>query len=73
MPSRPRPAEAEPLAQTSVRFPKPLIKRARIRAATDEISLQQLMVRALESELDRRDKVEQRRARRAADTPGSQK
>lgn len=71
MPSRPRRTAAEPLAQTSVRFPKPLIRRARIRAATDEISLQQLLVCALECELDRRDKVQERQARRAAGTAGS--
>jgi hypothetical protein len=73
MPSRPRRTEAEPLSQTSVRFPKPLIKRARIRAATDEISLQQLLVCALESELDRRDSLDEGQARRTVGTAGSKK
>jgi hypothetical protein len=55
------------MAQTSVRFPRSLLKRARIRAATDEISLQSLLIAALDTELDRRDKTDARRqARRAA-------
>ncbi|MDW3212632.1 MAG: hypothetical protein R8G01_01440 [Ilumatobacteraceae bacterium] len=53
------------MAHTSVRFPKSLIKRARIRAAIDEISLQDLLACALEAELDRREKAEARKAARA--------
>jgi hypothetical protein len=69
MPARPVGADAEPMAQTSVRFPRALIKRARIRAATDEVSLQALLISALEAELDRRDKVEARQlARRRTHT-----
>ena len=62
---RGRPGTApDELAQTSVRFPKPLLKRARIRTKVDEISLQALLIEALEAELDRRDRVDERRARR---------
>ena len=69
MPARPVGADAEPMAQTSVRFPRALLKRARIRAATDELSLQALLISALDAELDRRDKVEaQRLARRRTNT-----
>jgi hypothetical protein len=63
---RSRQPTAEPLSQTSVRFPKPLIKRARIRAIVDEISLQELLVCALEAELDRRDKADTSRERRTS-------
>jgi hypothetical protein len=59
---------AEDLTQTSVRFPKPLLKRARIRTKVDEISLQALLIQALETELDRRDKLDERRDRRRAQT-----
>jgi hypothetical protein len=52
------------MSQTSVRFPRTLLKRARIRAATDEISLQALLISALDAELDRRDKLELRRQAR---------
>lgn len=58
-------SEAEPLARTTVRLPRPLLKRARIRCVTDELTLQSLVAFALETELDRRDKAEQRQARRA--------
>jgi hypothetical protein len=64
MPARPVPAEDEPMAQTSVRFPRTLLKRARIRAATDEVSLQALLISALEAELERRDKLEARKTAR---------
>ena len=52
------------MAQTSVRFPRTLLKRARIRAATDEVSLQALLISALDAELDRRDRVEARKTAR---------
>ena len=58
-------SEAEPLARTTVRLPRPLLKRARIRCVTDELTLQSLVAHALETELDRRDEAERRRARRA--------
>lgn len=58
-------SEAEPLARTTVRLPRSLLKRARIRCVTDELTLQSLVASALETELDRRDKAEQRQARRA--------
>ena len=53
------------MAQTSVRFPRPLLKRARVRAATDEITLQALLIAALDAELARRDKHEEQRRVRA--------
>ena len=59
-------SEAETLARTTVRLPRPLLKRARIRCVTDELTLQSLVAFALETELDRRDKAEQRQTRRAA-------
>ena len=65
MRSRPQTTGAEALAQTSVRFPRPLLKRARIRAATDEISFQALLINALHAELERREKTDARRTRRA--------
>lgn len=58
-------SEAETLARTTVRLPRPLLKRARIRCVTDELSLQSLVAHALETELDRRDKAEHRQAPRA--------
>ena len=58
-------SEAEPLARTTVRLPRPLLKRARIRCVTDDLTLQSLVACALETELDRRDKEEQRRTRRS--------
>ncbi len=67
MPPRPRPSDTEPMAQTSVRFPRALLKRARIRAATDEISFQALLIAALEAELARLEKAEARRQTRQSD------
>jgi hypothetical protein len=52
------------MTPTTVRYPHRLLKRARVRAATDEITLQALLIAALDAELTRRDKRdEQRRAR----------
>ena len=68
MPTRPNQTGDDTMLQTSVRFPRALLKRARIRAATDEISLQALLIGALDAELERRDKLEARRsARRRTD------
>lgn len=67
MPPRPKPLVAEPMAQTTVRFPHALLRRARIRAATDEITLQALLVVALETELTRREKADARRQARRSD------
>jgi hypothetical protein len=61
MPSRPRSSASEPMVQTSVRFPRAMLKRARIRAATDEISFQAMLIAALDAELVRREKAEERR------------
>jgi hypothetical protein len=56
----------EPLVRTSVRFPRDLLKRARIRVATDECSFQSLLIAALETELAKRDRAEAARSRRAS-------
>ncbi|MGE0304251.1 MAG: hypothetical protein AB7N61_14875 [Acidimicrobiia bacterium] len=50
--------------RTSVRFPRDLLKQARIRAATDECSFQSLLITALETELSKRDRAEAKRSRR---------
>jgi hypothetical protein len=57
------------MVQTSLRFPHGLLKRARIRAATDEVSLQALLIAALETELARRDRLEARRENRRSTRP----
>jgi hypothetical protein len=60
------------MAQTTVRFPRAMLKEARIRAATDEITLQALLIRALDAELRRREKAEaRRRARRSERRAGA--
>lgn len=64
MPPRSKSTERAPMAQTTVRFPRALLKRARIRAATDEVTMQALLIHALGAELDRRDKAEARRQAR---------
>ena len=56
--------DREPMAQTTARFPKKMLRQARIRAATDEITLQSLLIQALDRELARRDKLEARRESR---------
>lgn len=62
--------DRKPMLQTSVSFPRAPLKRARIQAATDKVSLQALLISALAGELDRRDKLELRRqARLAGSTP----
>ena len=72
MPPRPRDSSrAEPMAQTSVRFPRALLRRARIRAATDETSLQALLIIALDAELTRRERIEARRQGRTSDRRAS--
>ena len=70
---RPKSQGADELAQTSVRFPRPLLKRARIRAAVDEISFQALLINALDAELERREKLEASRARRSAKASSSRR
>lgn len=59
--------EAEPLARTTVRLPRPLLKRARIRCVTDDLTLQSLVACALATELDRLDRAEQRKALNRSD------
>ncbi len=67
MPPRSQSSDREPMAQTTVRFPRALLKRARIRAATDEVTMQALLIHALDAELDRRDKAEARRQARRSE------
>lgn len=67
MPPRTKLADQEPMAQTTVRFPRALLKQARIRAATDEVTLQALLIHALDAELKRREKAEARRRARRSD------
>ena len=51
MPPRPRIEAVEPTVQTTVRFPHSLLKRARVRAAVDEVTLQSLVIAGLDAEL----------------------
>ena len=67
MPPRQKLLGAEPMAQTTVRFPRSLLKRARIRAATDDLTLQSLLIAALDTELTRREKGDARRQARRSD------
>ena len=72
MPLRAKSSDRQPMAQTTVRFPRALLKRARIRAATDEVTLQALLINALDRELTRREKLEARRdARRSKRRAGA--
>ena len=54
-------SDSQPMAQTTIRFPHALLKQARIKAATDETTLQALMTAALAAELKRREKADARR------------
>ena len=67
MSPRPKASDAEPMVQTTVRSPRSLLKRARIRAATDEITLQALLIAALDAELTRRERADERRQARRSD------
>ena len=69
MPPRPKNPRSEPLVQTTVRFPRSLLKRARMRALTDDTTLQALLITALDTELTRRERTEARRQARHADRP----
>ena len=66
MPPRPRIGAVEPTVQTTVRFPHSLLKRARVRAAVDEVTRQSLVIAGLDAELARRDRRDERRRSRAA-------
>jgi hypothetical protein len=59
------------MAQTTVRFPRALLKQARIRAATDEVTLQALLIHALDRELKRREKSEDRQRARRSERRGN--
>ena len=54
MPRRPV-LDQEPMAQTTIRLPRSLLKQARLRAVTDDITLQALVIDAVAAELARRD------------------
>lgn len=54
MPRRPAP-DQEPMAQTTIRLPRSLLKQARLRAVTDDTTLQALVVDAVAAELARRE------------------
>ena len=56
----------EQYVQTTIRLPRALLKRARMRALTDDTTLQDLVVGGLETELERREKAEAQRSARAA-------
>lgn len=71
MPPRPRIDATEPTVQTTVRFPHSLLKRARVRAAVDEVTLQSLVIAGLDAELDRRDRRDDRRRSRTAGGSGA--
>ena len=66
MPPRPRIEAVEPTVQTTVRFPHSLLRRARVRAAVDEVTLQSLVIAGLDAELARRDRRDERRRSRSA-------
>lgn len=61
MPTRRQLSGPEQMVQTTVRFPHALLKRARVRAANDEITLQTLLIAALDTELARLDQRDERR------------
>ncbi len=65
MPRRPA-LDQEPMAQTTIRLPRSLLKQARLRAVTDDITLQALVVDAVAAELARRERRESARDRPAA-------
>jgi hypothetical protein len=72
MPPRSRTGADEPTVQTTVRFPHSILKRARVRAAVDEVTLQSLVIAGLDAELDRRDRRDERRRSRAVNRRGAE-
>lgn len=73
MPPRSRTDATEPTVQTTVRFPHSLLKRARVRAAVDEVTLQSLVIAGLDAELGRRDRRDDRRRSRTAGGRGAER
>lgn len=59
---RPRIERPEPIEAITTKLPRSLIKQLRLRAAKDEISVQDLMLGAVTRELARRERLEARRA-----------
>lgn len=66
MPRRPAP-DHEPMVQTTIRLPRSLLKQARLRAVTDDITLQALVANAVAAELARRERGQPDRDRPAAE------
>ena len=54
---------------TTVRLPKDMLHRARVRAAKDDTTITALLAEGLELVLDRRDTIEQRRTASRATAP----
>lgn len=65
MPPKPRRNPDHPLTRTTVRLPPDLLKAAQIRAIHEDLSLQDLVAGALERELQRLDRRDQRRRPRS--------
>lgn len=59
--ARPRLQRSEPLENLSTRLPESTVRRLRLRAVDDEISIQELVEQAVDRELHRRDKLLSRR------------
>ena len=64
--ARPRLQRAEPLENLSTRLPESTVRRLRLRAVDDEISIQELVEQAVNRELRRRDKLGARRRTKQA-------
>lgn len=47
--------DQEPMSQTTIRLPRSLLKQARMRAVTDDTTLQALVIDAVAAELARRE------------------
>jgi len=59
------------MVQTTVRFPRSMLKRARVRAAVEEVTLQSLVIAGLEAELKRLDRRDERRRNRRIERDGA--
>jgi hypothetical protein len=61
---RPRIERDEPIDPLATKLPRSLIKRLRVRARQDDISVQDLVAAAISRELNRRERLEARRTNR---------
>jgi DNA-binding protein YbaB len=66
MPKRPRDQFDEEIINTSIRLPKSMLNRAKIQAIHDDVTLQSLILAALNAELDRREKAMDRKISKLA-------